>query len=30
MTVLPIVFLTDVSLFKDMLRPVFHVRANIF
>lgn len=28
--VLLIVFLTDVSLFKNMLRPILHVRANIF
>lgn len=25
-----LVFLTDVSLFKDILRPVLHIRANIF
>lgn len=30
MIVLLIIFLTDVSLFKNMLRPILNVRANIF
>ena len=30
MIVLLIIFLTDVSLFKNMLRPILNIRANIF